>query len=464
MDSRFDVYNMHITAGIDYFCNNDPQLSALRDMPLAYTFPLIEKFPVKNPGIYTLGGGRQIGKSTLLKQWMRSLLREHNVSASQIFFCTGDIIDDYHQLLQILTQVLENFSQETLSYLIIDEISYIKNWDRCIKFLADSGQLRNTVLMLSGSDLIMIQEARMRFPGRRGDADVVDFHLYPLSFREYLQLTEKNLFSEISQEANDIMNIQLDMLINAQQQEIMLTRFNCYLQHGGYLTAINDLERFGFIHPSTLVIYSDWIRGDMLKRNKQETYLKEILLGIIKHYTSQISWNNLAKSLSIEHHKTIADYMDILSHMDAVFVQQALQEDKLTAAPKKAKKVFFTDPFVFHAIYAWIYPEKDPYHTQILPATQDPIRAAQLVETIVVNHFQRHYPTYYIKAAGEIDVAYIAQEKYWPIEIKWRNQIRPKELKQIMKYKNAEIWSKDRMIGNIEGVKTQFLPWALAKI
>lgn len=452
MDPRFAIYNMHINADVDYFCEHDPQLSAVRNMPFAYRFPLIKKLPTKIPGIYTLGGGRQIGKSTLLKQWMENLMREEKVSPSQIFFFTGDIIDDYHQLLRLLTERLETFSAETLSYLIVDKITYIKDWDKGVKFLADSGQLRNTVLMLSGSDLTMIQEARMRFPGRRGNADIVDFHLYPLSFYEYLQLTDSTLAAVIDDALND------------EQLQTLLSKFNTYLQHGGYLTAINDLARFGTIHQSTLVIYSDWIRGDMLKRHKQETYLKEIFFGVIKHYASQISWNTLAKALSIDHHKTIADYIDILSRMDALFVQSALQEDKLSAAPKKAKKVFFTDPFVFHAVFAWIYPERDAYTTQIIPAVQDPNRAAQLAETVVVNHFQRYYPTYYIKAEGEIDIAYVSQGAFWPIELKWRNQMRPKEFKQIKKYSNAEIWSKTMMDGDIDGIKVSFLPLALARM
>ncbi len=444
MDPRFSIYNTHISAGIDYFCQHDPQLSALQDMPYSYAFPMAKQLPTETPGIYTLGGSRQIGKSTLLKQWMKSLMLEKHVLPSQILFLTGDIIDDHHQLLQIFTQILTTLPKEILAYIIIDEITYIKDWDKCIKFLADSGQLRHIILMLSGSDLAMIKEARMRFPGRRGNADTVDFHLYPLSFFEYLKLTSPEL-------------------IEATDHALLLAKFTYYLQHGGYLTAINDLAQFGIIRNATITTYSDWIRGDMLKRKKQEIYVRELFSGVIKHYTSQITWNTLAKELSIDHHKTIADYVDCLSDMDALFVQHALQEDKLTAAPKKAKKVFFTDPFVFHATFAWLHPSENIYQTQIAPATADPIRAAQLVETVVVNHFRQQYPTYYIKAEGEVDVAYIDQGKFWPIEIKWRNQMHPKEFKQIKKYKNAEIWVKNLTSDDIEGVKVRFLPLALTR-
>lgn len=453
LDPRFDAYNTHRMMGIDYFLEHDPQLSRLRALPYSYASPLIQKLPVNESGIYTLGGGRQIGKSTLLKQWMADLLLNKKVEPNQLVYLSGDLIDDNHQLLQILIQVLEPMSLSSLSYIIIDEVTYIKDWDKTIKFLADSGQIDKTILMLSGSDLTMLEEARMRFPGRRGHADVVDFHLYPLSFYEYLTLVIPDLGIAIHEPS-----------LNEKNWQRLDEAFNAYLQHGGYLTAINDFAKNHTIQIATLRTYSDWIRGDILKRGKQERYLKEILSGVIKHYTSQVSWNTLAKSLSIDHHKTVADYVDLLSHMDALFVQYALLEDKLTAAPKKAKKVFFTDPFVYHAARAWLNPVSDPYDNQILPAVLSPIISSELVETVVVSHFRRHYETYYIKAEGEVDIAYLEHKKIWPIEIKWRSQTHAKDLKQISKYKNGCVWTKSHTEKEVNGVSAVPLSLALAKL
>lgn len=423
IDPRFEIYNSHLTQGVEHFLRTDPQLSRLQKLPYAYQFPLVERLPKKEPGIYTLGGGRQIGKSTLLKQWMAYLLVQEKIPVQQIVYLSGDLIDDYHQLLKIVSDLLQGMSSSVRQYFIIDEVTYIKEWDRAIKFLADSGQIENTILMLSGSDLTMLEEARMRFPGRRGKSEVVDFHLYPLSFREYLQLTHP----EVVEEA-------------LPNWPVLYEAFNHYLQHGGYLTAINDLAQFHKIQSATFATYSDWIRGDVLKRGKQENYLKEILSGILKHYTSQISWHTLAKSLSIDHHQTVADYIHVLSHMDAVFVQQALLEDKLTAAPKKAKKIFFTDPFVLQAVQAWVAPHVAP------------IEVPALVETVVVNHFQRQYETFYIKADGEVDIAYLDQGRFWPVEIKWQSQLHASDLKQICKYPNAEIWAKIQYEQKIHGI------------
>lgn len=451
MDSRFLPHNTHVK-GLEHYWQVDPQLSQLANQPYRYDFPMVHALPVGQPGIYTVGGGRQIGKTTLLKQWVAHLIAHHGLSARQIVFVTGEIIDDHHHLISLLTDVLQGMDPSTTSYVIVDEVTYIRDWDKAVKFLADSGQLRSTVLVLTGSELTMIREARMRFPGRRGAQAQTDFHLYPLSFRAYLSLVE--LLPELN-----------DGLIEPEQctevfWQKLYQAFDQYLLHGGYLTAINDVAKHKLIMPNTLQTYSDWIRGDVLKRNKQETYLKEILMAIIKHYGSQISWNVLAQSLSVDHHKTVSDYIALLADMDATFIQYALLEDKLVAAPKKARKVWFCDPFIYHATHHWLCPGQADM-TTILQDTQC---VSGLVETAVISHFRRQYDTYYIKAAGEVDVAFIKDQTFWPIEIKWTNQLRPKELKQIQKYKNGEVWCKQPHFSHIQHLPLKPLPWVLANM
>jgi len=54
--------------------------------------------------------------------------------------------------------------------------------------------------------------------------------------------------------------------------------------------------------------------------------------------------------------------------------------------------------------------------------------------------------------------------KFWPVEIKWTNQLRPKDLKQVAKYPNAQIWGKARQAGNINGVLSYPLPIKLLQL
>ena len=456
MDIRFLPHNIHLEdPGL--FSSRDPHLQHLQKQSLIHRSELLDLLPRHNPGIYTISGGRQIGKTTLLKQWMNELL-ESGVAPECIIYFTGELIDDHHSLVRLLTDILNERQSTDLSYILLDEVTYIKDWDKGIKYLADAGMLENVALLITGSDIVIIKEARMRFPGRRGTADTVDFHLYPLSFLEAVKLNGQIAVDEIERLISSDIEPD-DLLINKLYDE-----FDSYLVHGGFLTAMNDMAMRQSILPATFSTYSDWIRGDMLKRHKQEHYLYEILGAIVKRYGSQVTWNALSRDLSIDHPQTVSNYVALLESMDAVFIQPALLEDKLAAAPKKARKLIFSDPFIFHAIRAWLNPCQDPFDQQVVPALNNSDWAARLTEACVVTHYRRKFPTYYIKAEGEIDIAYIDKNRFWPVEIKWTKQLRPKELKQISKYPNGLILTRSKQFGKIRDIPTMPLPLALLRL
>ena len=356
MDIRFSPHNTHLEKA-DSFYQTDPHLKRLHSLKMIHQYSVLDGLPMKQPGIYSISGGRQIGKTTLLKQYMVKLLQQGTI-AENIAYFTGELIDDHHSLVQLLTDQLTKIS-DGLCFLLLDEVSYIKDWDKGIKFMADSGQLDSVILILTGSDTGFIKEARMRFPGRRGKADEQDFHLLPLSFTEFLEL--KHDFSK-----SDLVRMtQENKRESDKHLDLLFLEFENYLIHGGYLTAMNDMATENRILNSTLNTYSDWIRGDFLKRGKQEHYLRQIIGAIINRYGSQITWNSLLSDLTIDHPKTVSDYVSLLETMDAAFIQHALVEDKLQPAPKKAKKLIFTDPFIFHSLQNWIDPVKNPFEEVI---------------------------------------------------------------------------------------------------
>lgn len=453
MDPRFIHHNSHLLDQGKHFQATDPHLVELSKQTYVYQAPIIDELPDNVAGIYTLGGGRQIGKTTAMKQWMLKLLKGGCLPESIAFF-TGELITDQNSLVELLRQQIDTMPHETMRYIIIDEVTYIDGWAKGIKFLADSGLFQNTQVMLSGSDAVSLkEEAIIYLAGRRGKAKNVDYHLYSLSFREYLDLTDQLPAPEVLHQ-KDVSAV-LPQLYRA---------FDQYLIHGGYLTAINEYCQSKTISSATLRTYADWIRGDVLKRGKQEHYLREVIGAILKRYNTQVSWNALAQDLSIDHPSTIADYIALLGAMDAVYVQYALREDKLTAAPKKARKLMFTDPFIYHAMNEWLNPSLDPLKDRVLPTINEPSRCSHLVESTVVTHYRRYFPTYYIKADGEVDVAYINKKRFWPVEIKWTTQLRSKDLKQITKYNNAFIYAKTDMLTDIMGVPVMPLPLALIDI
>ena len=176
--AEFQIHNSHLDGA---FPDLDPHLRRLRDQPLIHRFPLLDRLPRSEPGIYTIGGGRQIGKTTLLKQWMADLLAT-GLDPTRLRFFTGELIDDHHALVRLMSTLQQQMPTEGRRYILLDEVTYIAGWDKGIKYLADAGLLEGVVLIATGSDMAVIKEARMRFPGRRGQAAAVDFHLHPLSF------------------------------------------------------------------------------------------------------------------------------------------------------------------------------------------------------------------------------------------------------------------------------------------
>jgi len=246
MDPRFSPHNAHLEDGAAFELL-DPNLRHISKDPFVYQSPLLDELPAE-PGIYTVTGGRQVGKTTLLKQWMFRLIAG-GAPPTTIIYLSGELIDDHHSLVQLISDILEEFPD--LRYLLIDEITYIRSWDKAVKFLADTGRFDTVCLVLTGSDMLILSEARMRFPGRRGMADEVDFHLHPLSFAETVRL--KNILDE--QQQGSLLSNSHE--VSASVVSLLFTAFDEYLRHGGFLTAINDLATHGRILPATLRTYSD---------------------------------------------------------------------------------------------------------------------------------------------------------------------------------------------------------------
>ncbi len=409
--------------------------------PFSYVSPLINAMEFLEPGILMITGGRQVGKTTFLKQFLAKVLSDGRVRPDHVSFMTGELIRDDTELRREIVSELEGKSGWQV--IVVDEICYVKDWDKAIKFLADAGSLESTTLILSGSDSAILREAMKRFAGRRGRSAQVDFIFHPLGFAETVTMKVPELSGLVA--ACREADYSLDLPDYQDRLPQLETLFTEYLLHGGYLTAIADWLRGGRIEAATFRTYAEWLRGDILKHNKQEKYLLEVLRGMMKTYASQVSWISLAKELSIEHHKTVSDYVAILEDMHAVIVQEALAEHTLSAAPKKAKKLYFEDPFIYHAVETMM----GKMNEESTPA---------LVETVAVAHFSRKYgKTYYIKGAkGEVDIAYLQGETFFPVEIKWTTQIRPEELKQVMLYKNSMILGRQRAPARIAHV--QYVP------
>lgn len=408
------------------FAQDDPHLARLAQLRYQHVPRWWKNLNFHTPGIYILTGGRQVGKSTSCKLLIKQCLEIGLFSPNNILYLPCDEIFDAKELSQELRAFLQTHRTDPF-LLVIDEITYVPHWERVIKALADEGYFERGICLITGSDSLILKEAAMSFPGRRGKAAEVDFHFYPLSFRDYVLLLESN------DEPNNIDNITLQ------------NHFQQYLLCGGYLKAINDLAQSGEVLPATFRTYQQWIRGDVMKQGKNEKSLLAILQALVTIGVSPISYSSLTQKIGLISKETCIDYCHLLERMDVLMELQAYDQNKQQGFPRKDRKFHFCDPFIYRAVRGWLQEEKI--------ITDEVINQGHLVEACVASHCARLSKTFYFKGQGEIDVIWL-QDKPEAIEIKWAEQMRPTDLKMLKQFPHSKILTKLPQSGVIDHIQS----------
>lgn len=419
------------------FLREDPQLALLKGLAYVHPMDWWKNIDWRTPGIYLLTGGRQIGKTTSTKLLIKHALTKKLFAPQRIFYLPCDQIDDYHHLSRVLGFFFDGLEKEKGPFLlIIDEITFVREWDRSIKALADEGRFREGFCIVTGSDSVILKEASKRFPGRRGHADTVDFHLLPLTFREYIALVAPPLLRTPSAHV-----------------DALFQHFDKYLICGGYLRAINDLASSGVVAASTYAVFEQWIAGDFEKRGKRIDYLRGVLGTLIASGVSQATYSSLTQQLGLLSKETFIDYCSLLERMDLIFTLQAFDQNTRRGFPKKARKFHFTDPFIIDTVTQWLIREGIMSEKDLAPVK---------AEAILAEHVRRIAPTYYLKAEGEIDAVAVVGKKFAPLEVTWTNQLRSADVKQLLKYPYSRILTKQPTSGAIQEIPATPLPLFLA--
>ena len=420
MLESFQIHNL-FKEGIQTFLDGDPHLRHLAQLPLTYEFSWWKTLSIKTPGIYILSGGRQVGKSSSCKQLMAACLKQQWITPERLFYLPCDEIYDATRLSYVLRHFIDT-TEGGFFLLIIDEITFVKQWDRVIKALADEGHFQRGSCLITGSDTVILKEAAMCFPGRRGSADTVDFHLYPLTFRQYADLrlphtepTDKELYA---------------LYLN-------------FLQCGGYLRAINDLAQHHKVTQATYLTYEQWLRGDFIKQGKSEDYLLILLKTLLTIQTSQISYSKIAQKAGLISRETTMNYLKLLERMDVIFNLQAFDQNKRQGFPRKNRKFHFLDPFICHTVSRWLQREGYAHET---------IHESFLVESSVASYCRQQAHTFYFKGYGEVDII-MMQPDPLAIEVKWTNQIRPNDLKTLKQFQHSLILGKYAGGHSKEGIR-----------
>ena len=155
-------------------------------------------FEYDNTVVYTLRGPRQVGKTTLVKLQIRDFLTVKNICPWNIFYYSFDLSSSKLELVEAIESYLrlskKYRKKSERTYLFLDEISSINDWQKGIKWLIDNNLLENCTVLATGSQATRILNAAELLPGRKGRT-TEPYHklLTPMKFSEFVQTQDNEI-------------------------------------------------------------------------------------------------------------------------------------------------------------------------------------------------------------------------------------------------------------------------------
>ncbi len=343
----------------------DPQLKKLRAMPFQREFPFIPKAD----GFYVVRGPRQIGKSS----WLKTVL-SHYAKKEKCFYHSCENVVDHKELAEILLSVRGRH------VVLLDEISFVKDWDRAIKHEVDAGSF--PILMITGSHAHDLKKGADQMPGRFGGGG--EYFLLPMGFEEYLKARQ-----------------QADWPVRDRVQSLV-----DYFHVGGFPSAVAEAGAKGHKPKQAMKTYWQWLMGDVTKLGKNKEYLEELMIQFALCLQSPLSFQTLAKKTTIGSHNTVQEYVSVLESCFALKQLHAIDIDTGSYRFKKDRKFYFTDPLLY-----WIALD--------LAGKKPPANVEEKIAEMVAHeelNRRHHRFGYFSNKNGEVDFLLPGE---WAVEVKW---------------------------------------------
>lgn len=171
-----------------------------------------------NVRILALNGSRGVGKTTMLLQY----LKEHPSEGENALYISLDTSWlDAKEIFELAKYHVEHGGER----LFLDEVHYLKEWQRLVKNLYDN--FRNLRIAYTGSSILRMAEGYGDLSRRQ-----VAYTLEGLSFREYLQL--EGICDHNPVQLADLVNSHVSIAEKITKGLHILPHFEAYLRHGYY--------------------------------------------------------------------------------------------------------------------------------------------------------------------------------------------------------------------------------------
>lgn len=352
--------------------------------------------------------------------------------------------------------------------LFLDEVTYVRDWAIGLKGLVDLGRLAGATVIATGPHAVDLKRGGERMPGRRGKRAGLDKRLLPMSFRQYVETRRPELASRLPRMAGltlapqSLQKAALELIPLGEELQGLLER---YLLSGGFPRPLAAEVADGRIPAYIYEIYRDAILGDVSKLGRRESYFRELVGWVTQRLGDPFDWRDVARETDIGKHDTVREYVEDLELAflwDVVYRVKTLGSP--TAALRSGKKIYFKDPFIFHALQAWSRGLLDPWQESVR-AQADPGKLGKLVEAVVASHLRRFRGNfvYYFRDQREIDFIVYREGKLEAlIEVKYQDQIFLEDWRPLKRSGGGLLLSRSALDLPEDGVSVIPVAYALA--
>lgn len=391
----------------------DQQISEYRSG--RYTFMSRLYYHIKNKvvmvgkyGIVTVRGPRRSGKTTVVKLLIRSLIEENRIKPHNIYY----ISLDYGGIKDIrLFQILETIALqgEDEKYVFLDEASMYSDWALELKNMFDAGLIIRGKLKIiaTGSHSMDLAEAVEKLRGRQGDL-AMEFNLggnllfTPLRFPEVVEGVRDDIRSLLDRGKRRRVKTRFEALkslgeniISSELRElhdkffvILSELFENYLVHGGYPKAVKEFYEAGFIRKDFYFDIADLLIKDSKRVGLEPDVMKNVLAELVvpEKLSGTLDISKFAEIRKDLGKHEVQRYLKYLTSTWAFFLSYREKKDTICEPNyQEQPKLYVLDPFIFHALYAYINNIPDPFEASKTLLNNKDFRGL-LIESVIASH------------------------------------------------------------------------------
>ncbi len=335
----------------------DPHLALLSAQPVRLAASFVAEIDLRAPGIHTLRGPRQVGKSTDLKLLVERAL-ESGMDSRSIVYLALDLLEGLHlsELAASVERALDLAERHAPGLLLLDEVTSVQGWQTAVKSLWDGGLIREDVVVCTGSSAIDLQRgAAERLPGRRGAG--ADHLALPQSFASFASAIDADIPASPRLAVSQLLDeeglaLLRQMRTHTPALESALRR---YLRFGGMPAAVAEAAG-GASEPSPQlrqVLYDSLVR-ELQHHGASVPAAHALLERVVRSLGSKVSWSGMAREMDVPlgrshgrpSHQTLRDYIELLASGYFLFVAYFWRSGSQTNEQSRDKKVFFADPLL----------------------------------------------------------------------------------------------------------------------